>query len=46
VTGAEFANAYLAVGSQVTLVSSRERVLPGEDVDAPSCCRPSSSGAA
>ena len=34
VTGAEFANAYLAVGSQVTLVSSRERVLPGEDVDA------------
>jgi dihydrolipoamide dehydrogenase len=34
VTGAEFANAYLAVGSQVTLVSSRQRVLPGEDVDA------------
>ncbi|MCW2679168.1 MAG: pyridine nucleotide-disulfide oxidoreductase dimerization region [Frankiales bacterium] len=34
VTGAEFANAYLAVGSHVTLVSSRERVLPGEDVDA------------
>jgi pyruvate/2-oxoglutarate dehydrogenase complex dihydrolipoamide dehydrogenase (E3) component len=34
VTGAEFANAYLAVGSRVTLVSSRERVLPGEDVDA------------
>ena len=34
VTGAEFANAYLAVGSQVTLVSSRERVLPGEDGDA------------
>jgi dihydrolipoamide dehydrogenase len=34
VTGAEFANAYLAVGSQVTLVSSRARVLPGEDVDA------------
>jgi dihydrolipoamide dehydrogenase len=34
VTGAEFANAYLAVGSQVTLVSSRERVLPGEDSDA------------
>jgi pyruvate/2-oxoglutarate dehydrogenase complex dihydrolipoamide dehydrogenase (E3) component len=34
VTGAEFANAYLAVGSQVTLVSSRDRVLPGEDVDA------------
>lgn len=34
VTGAEFANAYLAVGSQVTLVSSRDRVLPGEDADA------------
>ena len=34
VTGAEFANAYLAVGSRVTLVSSRERVLPGEDGDA------------
>ncbi len=34
VTGAEFANAYLAVGSEVTLVSSRERVLPGEDSDA------------
>ena len=34
VTGAEFANAYLAVGSRVTLVSSRERVLPGEDADA------------
>jgi len=34
VTGAEFASAYQAFGSQVTLVSSRERVLPGEDVDA------------
>ena len=34
VTGAEFANAYLAVGSKVTLVSSRDRVLPGEDSDA------------
>ncbi|MBC7372681.1 MAG: NAD(P)H-quinone dehydrogenase [Frankiales bacterium] len=34
VTGAEFANAYLTIGSQVTLVSSRERVLPGEDADA------------
>jgi dihydrolipoamide dehydrogenase len=34
VTGAEFANAYLAVGSNVTLVSSRDRVLPGEDSDA------------
>ena len=34
VTGAEFAAAYLAMGSQVTLVSSRERVLPSEDADA------------
>jgi NAD(P)H dehydrogenase (quinone) len=34
VTGAEFAGAYQALGSQVTLVSSRERVLPGEDQDA------------
>jgi pyruvate/2-oxoglutarate dehydrogenase complex dihydrolipoamide dehydrogenase (E3) component len=34
VTGAEFASAYRALGSQVTLVSSRDRVLPGEDPDA------------
>ncbi len=34
VTGAEFASAYLALGVPVTLVSSRERVLPGEDADA------------
>ena len=34
VTGAEFADAYLAMGSRVSLVSSRERVLPGEDSDA------------
>lgn len=34
VTGAEFANAYATLGSRVTLVSSRERVLPGEDPDA------------
>jgi pyruvate/2-oxoglutarate dehydrogenase complex dihydrolipoamide dehydrogenase (E3) component len=34
VTGAEFASAYLALGCQVTLVSSRERVLPTEDPDA------------
>ena len=34
VTGAEFAGAYLALGSEVVLVSSRDRVLPGEDVDA------------
>ncbi len=34
VTGAEFASAYNALGSDVVLVSSRDRVLPGEDVDA------------
>ena len=34
VTGAEFASAYQGLGSQVTLVSSRERVLPHEDKDA------------
>ncbi|MEO8529110.1 MAG: NAD(P)H-quinone dehydrogenase [Pseudolysinimonas sp.] len=34
VTGAEFAAAYLALGSAVTLVSSRDQVLPGEDEDA------------
>jgi dihydrolipoamide dehydrogenase len=34
VTGAEFAGAYNALGSDVVLVSSRDRVLPGEDEDA------------
>lgn len=34
VTGAEFAGAYNALGSDVVLVSSRDRVLPGEDADA------------
>jgi pyruvate/2-oxoglutarate dehydrogenase complex dihydrolipoamide dehydrogenase (E3) component len=34
VTGAEFASAYDALGSEVILVSSRDRVLPGEDADA------------
>lgn len=34
VTGAEFASAYSSLGSQVTLVSSRDTVLPGEDADA------------
>ncbi|WP_422115119.1 NAD(P)H-quinone dehydrogenase [Brachybacterium sp. UNK5269] len=34
VTGAEFASAYRALGSEVTLVSSRETVLPGTDADA------------
>ena len=34
VTGAEFASAYNALGSDVVLVSSRERVLPGEDPQA------------
>jgi dihydrolipoamide dehydrogenase len=34
VTGAEFASAYTQMGLSVTLVSSREKVLPGEDPDA------------
>ncbi len=34
VTGAEFAGAYNALGVPVVLVSSRDRVLPGEDPDA------------
>jgi NAD(P)H dehydrogenase (quinone) len=34
VTGAEFASAFQALGTHVTLVSSRERVLPHEDKDA------------
>ena len=34
VTGAELAQAYLGLGARVTLVSSRDRVLPGEDADA------------
>ncbi len=34
VTGAEFASAYNGLGAEVTLVSSRDRVLPGEDPDA------------
>jgi NAD(P)H dehydrogenase (quinone) len=34
VTGAEFASAFRALGSRVSLVSSRDRVLPGEDRDA------------
>lgn len=34
VTGAEFASAYHGLGADVTLVSSRDRVLPGEDADA------------
>ena len=33
-TGVEFAHAFNRLGSQVTLVSSREHVLPHEDVDA------------
>ncbi|MCZ7425778.1 NAD(P)H-quinone dehydrogenase [Micromonospora sp. WMMA1949] len=36
VTGAEFASAYLAMGVKVTLVSSRDRVMPHEDADAAS----------
>ena len=34
VTGAEFASAYHALGSDVVLVSSRDQVLPGQDADA------------
>ena len=34
VTGAEFACAYLGLGIKVTLISSREHVLPGNDSDA------------
>ena len=34
VTGAEFASGYLELGVPITLVSSRDRVLPGEDPDA------------
>ncbi|WP_309080379.1 NAD(P)H-quinone dehydrogenase [Zhihengliuella sp.] len=34
VTGAEFASAYNLLGTKVTLVSSRDHVLPGEDADA------------
>ena len=34
VTGAELTQAFLGLGSEVVLVSSRDRVLPGEDADA------------
>lgn len=34
VTGAEFASAYTALGVTVTLISSRDKVLPGQDEDA------------
>lgn len=34
VTGAEFASSYQTLGVQVTLVSSRDRVLPNQDKDA------------
>ncbi|MBT2500345.1 MULTISPECIES: NAD(P)H-quinone dehydrogenase [Agromyces] len=34
VTGAEFASAYRALGAKVTLISSRDQVLPGSDADA------------
>ncbi|MDP9221651.1 MAG: NAD(P)H-quinone dehydrogenase, partial [Actinomycetota bacterium] len=34
VTGAEFASAFTAFSCKVTLISSRDRVLPGEDADA------------
>jgi dihydrolipoamide dehydrogenase len=35
-TGAEFANAFVQFGAQVTLVSSRDLILPTEDPDAAS----------
>ncbi len=34
VTGAEFASAYQAMGTHVTLISSRDRLMPQEDADA------------
>jgi NAD(P)H dehydrogenase (quinone) len=34
VTGAEFASAFHAIGAEVVLISSRDRVLPSEDADA------------
>ncbi len=34
VTGAEFASAYMSLGAKVTLVSSRDQILPSEDQDA------------
>ncbi|MFG1750715.1 NAD(P)H-quinone dehydrogenase [Streptosporangium sandarakinum] len=34
VTGAELAGAYRSLGSEVTLVSSRDRMMPNEDADA------------
>lgn len=34
VTGAEFASAYMNLGAKVTLISSRDQVLPGSDQDA------------
>lgn len=34
VTGAEFAGAYRSLGAEVTLVSSRDRMMPNEDADA------------
>ncbi|MGH3613208.1 MAG: NAD(P)H-quinone dehydrogenase [Pseudonocardia sp.] len=39
VTGAEFVSAYVELGTAVTLVSSRDRVLPDEDVDASAVLR-------
>ncbi|NRQ38047.1 NAD(P)H-quinone dehydrogenase [Nonomuraea sp. NN258] len=33
VTGAEFAGAYRSLGADVTLVSSRDRMMPNEDAD-------------
>ncbi len=44
VTGAEFASAYLALGADVTLVSSRDRVLPARTPTRPPCSRTCSPG--
>ena len=46
VTGAEFASGYSELGVPVTLVSSRDRVLPGEDPTPPRSSSRSSPAAA
>ena len=46
VTGAEFASAYMALGIEVVLVSSRDRVLPGRTPTPPRSSRTCSPGAA
>lgn len=46
VTGAEFASAYMNLGAKVTLISSRDQVLPGRTRMPQPCWRRSSSAAA